>query len=82
MANEVRIKLTDEQRDKIKAATGKDMREFRVESLSTKASPRVPAKKLLARRAMKNLPARRSVKIAARRAVRFTAKQSFKNLGV
>ncbi|HTO75636.1 MAG TPA: hypothetical protein VMQ61_06125 [Thermoanaerobaculia bacterium] len=33
MANEVRIKLTDEQKAKIKEATGKDMPEIRVGSL-------------------------------------------------
>jgi hypothetical protein len=32
MANEVRIKLTDEQKAKIKSATGKELPEIRVES--------------------------------------------------
>jgi hypothetical protein len=35
MANEVRIKLTDEQKAKIKEATGKDLPEIRVESFGS-----------------------------------------------
>ena len=35
MSNEVRIKLTDEQKAKIKEATGKDMGEIRVENMGS-----------------------------------------------
>ena len=35
MANEVRIKLTDEQKAKIKEGTGKDLSEIRVSAVGT-----------------------------------------------
>ena len=50
MANEVRIKLTEAQRSKIKSATGKDMTEIRVGSFGP--NPVVtPATKTLTARA-------------------------------
>ena len=56
MANEVRIKLTDEQRAKIKKSTGQEMGEIRVASLGanaaitahgTVASPRVASTRVM-----------------------------------
>jgi hypothetical protein len=49
MANEVRIKLTDEQKAKIKEATGKDMGEIRVGHLGD--NPAVSAKTMSASKA-------------------------------
>ena len=57
MANDVRIKLTDAQRQKIKTATGKEMNELRVGSLSSTgpvapdAAPHVQATRANATRA-------------------------------
>jgi hypothetical protein len=47
MANEVRIKLTEEQKAKIKAGTGKDLPEIRVGGLgpSSKGGPITPGGK-------------------------------------
>jgi hypothetical protein len=49
MANEVKIKLTDAQRAKIKSATGKDMSEIRVGSLGKNPAVSATEKTLSAR---------------------------------
>ena len=49
MANEVKIKLTDAQRAKIKSATGKDMSEIRVGSLGKNPAVSATQKTLSAR---------------------------------
>ena len=69
MANEVRIKLTEEQKEKIKSATGKDMPEIRVESLSTKASARLGAKNTA------KLGAKNTAKLGAKNTAKFSAKK-------
>ena len=43
MANEVKIKLTDEQKAKIKKGTGKDLSEIRVSAVGKQASARFVA---------------------------------------
>jgi hypothetical protein len=72
MANEVKIKLTDAQKEKIREATGKDLPEIRVESFGSNpaASPsgtNSSSSVLTARRATKAVLAR---KITARRATK------------
>ena len=57
MANEVRIKLTDEQKAKIKEATGKEMPEIRVGSLGD--NPAVSAKTVSASKATRSASGRR-----------------------
>src|SRR5512141_258170 len=46
MANEVRVPLTDAQKAKIKAATGKDVPEIRVESFGGNSALSAPASSL------------------------------------
>ena len=65
MANEVRIPLTDEQKAKIKAATGRDVPEIRVESFgSTPAlsTPTTPARSIHAARSLYAAKATRATK--------------------
>jgi hypothetical protein len=74
MPNEVRIKLTDSQRFKIKKATGKDMTELRVSSVG--GNPAVsPAKKAISARATARAVAPRAVArtVTPRAAARTTA---------
>ena len=84
MANEVKIKLTDAQREKIREATGKDMPEFGVEnfgnnpalspsdkSVSTHISARKAARKFSARKAARKFSGRKAARhVSARKAAR------------
>ena len=81
MANEVKIKLTDEQKAKIKEETGHDIPEVHVASLgsnapiapavaprlASKASPRMMARKAAPRLAVKKASPRLAVRKAAPR---------------
>jgi len=67
MANEVRIKLTDEQKAKIKEATGKEMPEIRVGNLGE--NPAVSANTFVARTVH---PTRASNAISARASLQST----------
>ena len=60
MANEVRIKLTEEQKAKIKEATGQSVGEIRVSNLghNVAVTPNVSAKAVSARSAKEALSAR------------------------
>ena len=82
MANEVKIKLTDAQKEKIREATGKDMPEIRVENfgsnpalsptdskLSSSVSARKAGRAIGARKAGRTVGARKAGKaIGARKA--------------
>ena len=57
MGNEVKIRLTDAQKAKIKEATGKDLPEIRLETFGTPAAPSV-SKAISARAAGKAVSAR------------------------
>ena len=74
MANEVKIKLTDEQKAKIKEGTGHDLPEIRVSNVGnnpapapTMASARLAAKAMAPRQAAKAVAARQAAKAAAPR---------------
>jgi hypothetical protein len=85
MANEVRIKLTADQKAKIKSATGKDMSEIRVGSVgnnpavsgknpaSPEASARFAARMATTRAASRTAAPRAAAKTAAPRAAARTA---------
>jgi hypothetical protein len=69
MANEVKIKLTDEQKARIKEGTGQDLPEIRVSNVGNNpatapvmASPRAAAKGLAPRQAAKGLAPRQAAK--------------------
>ena len=92
MANEVKIKLTDEQKAKIKEGTGQDLPEIRVSSVGNNpaltpttapkmASARASAKNVAARAAAKNVAARAAAKnVAARSAAKsFSARGTGSN---
>ena len=70
MANEVKIKLTDAQRAKIKSATGRDMTEIRVGSLGSNPAVSSPKKTLSARSARDIASARSARDIASARSAR------------
>jgi hypothetical protein len=83
MANEVRIKLTDTQKQQIKEATGKDLPEVRVQGMGSasvsptaKTSAKTSAK--TAARTAARTSAKTSAKTAARTAARTSAKTSAK----
>jgi hypothetical protein len=83
MANEVKIKLTDAQKEKIREATGKDMPEIRVESFGGNAAMSPTTKLVSARATGKSIGARASGKSIGARAsgksigARATGKASF-----
>jgi hypothetical protein len=86
MANEVKIKLTDEQKAKIKEGTGQDLPEIRVSNvgenaaLAPIASPRKAARAFTARKAAKAVTARKAAKaVTARKAAKaVTARKAAK----
>ena len=67
MANEVKIKLTDAQKEKIREATGKDMPEIRVESFGGNAALSPTTKAVSARSAGRTVAGRTAGKAAAGR---------------
>jgi hypothetical protein len=68
MANEVKIKLTDAQKAKIKEATGKDLPEIRVESFGSSPAVSTASKAVSARAAARSIAGRASAKNIAGRA--------------
>jgi len=66
MANEVRVPLTDEQKAKIKAATGKDVPEIRVESFGSNPALSAPVATRAATRANLKAPTRANLKAPTR----------------
>ena len=75
MGNEVKIKLTDAQRAKIKSATGKEMTEIRVGSLGN--NPAVSAsKKTISARSARELSARSARELSARSAKTVSARSA------
>ena len=71
MGNEVKIKLTDAQKAKIRQATGRDLPEIRVESFGASPAVSAPAasSSLKATRAMRAAKSMRAAKAHARREV-------------
>ncbi len=75
MADETIIKLTDEQKKQMKAATGQEHNEFKVETVGAKLSPRVAPKihsRVMAKKAVaKKVMAKKAVakKVMAKKAV-------------
>ena len=68
MANEVKIKLTDAQKEKIREATGKDMPEIRVETFAGNPALSPTTKAVSARAAGKSIAGRAAGKSIAGRA--------------
>ncbi len=87
MANEVRIKLTEAQRAKIKSATGKDMTEIRVGSVGNNPAVSTSKKTISARsaRSMATRSARdisaESARTAAARSARDLSARSMRDSG-
>ena len=68
MSNEVKIKLTDAQKAKIKEATGKDLPEIRVETFGSSPAVSPASKAVSARAAGKSIGARAAGKSIGARA--------------
>ncbi len=72
MANEVKIKLTDAQKEKIREATGKDMPEIRVENFGSNPalSPHVASPKAATRASVKASMRRAAPKASVKASMR------------
>ena len=69
MADETIIRLTDEQKQQLKEATGQEHDEFKVETVGSQLSPRVTPKRILAKKHSPKVMAKKAApKVMAKKA--------------